>query len=101
VIASVAAMLVMPERRILEVSADAGGAKGSERCLGYRTLLGAKAAPYSKKCIVLAIGALAALSPDGIEESSPHHRAPEVHSKAEPPSPSVELQARSATTSGP
>jgi hypothetical protein len=62
---------------------------------------GAKAAPSAKKCIIPAIGALAALSSLGTKESSLHDQAPKVQSKADPRGPSAEPQARSATTSGP
>jgi hypothetical protein len=58
--------------RILNVSTGAGGAKGGERCPGYKTMLGGKATPSTKKRIIPAIGALAALSSDGTEESSRH-----------------------------
>jgi hypothetical protein len=58
--------------RILNVSTGAGGAKGGERRPGYKTMLGGKATPSTKKRIIPAIGALAALSSDGTEESSRH-----------------------------
>jgi hypothetical protein len=66
---------------------------------------GSKAAPSAKKCIIPAIGALAALSSGaggggGIDESSLHDPAPEVQSKANPRSPLAEPQAQSMTTPG-
>jgi hypothetical protein len=78
VVASAATAHIMPEMRISEISTETGGAKGGERCPSYKTMLGAKASPAPKKHIVLAIGALVALSSDGTEESSPHDRALEV-----------------------
>jgi hypothetical protein len=100
-IASAAVARVMLGVRISEVSIGAGGAKSSGKRPGFKTVSGAKAAPCAKKHIVPAIGALAALSLDGTEESSTHDQAPEVQSKADPRGPSTEPQARSATISGP
>jgi hypothetical protein len=93
----------MQVTRVLEVSRGAGGAKsdGGRPC--YTTLGEAKAAPFPKKRIVTAIEALAlaALSSDGSEGSSPHDLTPEVQSKMDPHDPSLELKARSATRSVP
>jgi hypothetical protein len=61
----------------------------------------AKATPSTKKRIVPAIRALAALSSKGTGESSPHDQMPEVQSKADPHGPSLEPQAQSVATSGP
>jgi hypothetical protein len=98
VIASAATACIMLVTRIPEVSAGVGGAKGSGMRPGCKTLPGAKVAPSAKKRIVVAMGALATLSSDGTEESSPHHPAPEVQSKVDPRGSSAEPQARSATT---
>jgi hypothetical protein len=54
-----------------------------------------KAAPSTKKCIVLAIGALAVISLKGTQESLQHDQVPEVQSKAGPHGQYVEPQARS------
>jgi hypothetical protein len=91
-IASTATAHIMLETRISEVSAGAGGAKGDGRHLGCKIRPSAKAAPSAKKCIVPAIGALAALSSEGTEESL-HDQAPEVQLKADPHGPSAEPQA--------
>jgi hypothetical protein len=37
-----------------------------------------KVAPSAKKCIVTTIRALATISSEGSQESSPHNQAPEV-----------------------
>jgi hypothetical protein len=100
-IASVAVARIMPGARISEVLVGVDGAKRSGKSLGFKTVSEAKAAPSAKKHIIPAIGALAALSSDGTEESSPHDQAPEVQSKVDPHGPSMEPQARSATISGP
>jgi hypothetical protein len=92
-IASTATAHILPEKRISEVSAGAGGAKGDGRHPGCKIMPGVKAAPSAKKRIVPAIGALAALSLEGTEESSLHDQVPEVQSKADPRGPSVEPQA--------
>jgi hypothetical protein len=78
---------------ISEVSAGTGGAKGGGRRLGCKTVPEAKAGPSAKKRIVPAIGALAALSSDGTEESSLHDRALVVQSKADHRGPLAEPQA--------
>jgi hypothetical protein len=100
-VAWVAVARIMPETCILEVSTGAGGAKGSERRLGYKTMPRAKIAPSTKKHLVPAIEALATLSSDGTEDSSPHDRVPEVQSKANPRGSSSEHQARSTIKLGP
>jgi hypothetical protein len=48
--------------RISEVSAGVDGAKCGGRHPGFKSVPGVKAAPSTKKCIILAIRALAALS---------------------------------------
>jgi hypothetical protein len=101
VVASTVAACIMPETHISEVSISIRGAKGGERHSGCKTVPGAKVAPSAKKSIVPTIRALAALSSDGTEESSPHDQAPEVQLKADPRGPLMEPQARSATKSGP
>jgi hypothetical protein len=100
-IASAAMACIMSEMRISKVLAGTVGAKAGGRHPGYKTVHGAKNAPSAKKCIILAIGVLIALSSEGTEESSSHDQAPEVQSKADPRDPSAEPQARSVTTSGP
>jgi hypothetical protein len=79
---------------------DASGSKADGRGLGCKTVPGAKAAPSAKKCIILAIGALAAISLEGSQESSPHDQAPDVQLKAGPHSQSVKPQAQSLMTTG-
>jgi hypothetical protein len=71
-IASAAAARVMPKMQVLDVSVDAGGAKSGEKHRGSKLVPRTKVAPSAKKCIIHAIGALAALSLDGSAESSPN-----------------------------
>jgi hypothetical protein len=100
-IASAAVARVMPETRILEVLAGAGGAKGGERRPGCKAMVRAKFAPSAKKCIIPAIGALATLPSEGTVKSSLHDRATEVQSKTDPRGSSAEPQIRSTTASVP
>jgi hypothetical protein len=93
VITLATATRIMPETCISEVSAGAGGAKGGGRLPGCKTVPGTKAAPSAKKCIIPAIRALAALSSEGTEESSPHDQTTKVQSKADLCGPSAEPQA--------
>jgi hypothetical protein len=72
VVASAAAARIIPVKCISEVSTGTGGAKGGERRPSSKNVPGAKVAPYAKKRIILTIGALAALSSNGTEESSLH-----------------------------
>jgi hypothetical protein len=61
----------------------ASGSKAGGRGPGSKSIPGAKKiAPSIKKRIVPAIGALAAISSEGTQESSSHDQAPEVQSKA-------------------
>jgi hypothetical protein len=84
-IASVAATRIMPETRGPENFLKALGSRANNGGSSYRATPGTKkAAPSTKKCIVPAIGALAGISSDGTQESSPHYQAPEVQSKAGP-----------------
>jgi hypothetical protein len=100
-IASATVVHVMSGAHISELVIGAGGAKGSGKRPGLKTMSRAKAAPSTKKHIIAATGALAALSSDGTEESSPCDQAPEVQLKVKPHSPSAEPQARFAMISGP
>jgi hypothetical protein len=69
---------------------------------GSKIVSGAKkVAPFAKKCIVSAIGALAMISTEGTQESSPHDQALEVQLKAELCGRSSELRVQSLTTSVP
>jgi hypothetical protein len=99
-VASAAAARIIPVKCISEVSTGTGGAKGGERRPSSKNVPGAKVAPYAKKRIILTIGALAALSSNGTEESSLHDWAPEVQSKADPRGSVAEPQAWSTTISG-
>jgi hypothetical protein len=101
VIASAAIARIVPETRALEVLAGTASAKASMNCPSYKTVLGVKAAPSAKQCIITAIGVLVALSSEVTEESSLHDQAPEVQSKEDPQGPSAEPQARAMTASGP
>jgi hypothetical protein len=87
-----AAVRVMLETCVLEVLVCTRGAKGDEKRQSSKYIPKTKVAPSAKKHIVLGIGALAALSSDGIAESLPHDRVPEVQSKADPRGPSTEPQ---------
>jgi hypothetical protein len=91
----------MPKMHVSEVLVGAGGAKGGEKRQSRRPMPGALVAPSTKKCIILAIEALAKVSLDGTVESSLHDREPEVQSKMDARGPPVESQTRSAATSGP
>jgi hypothetical protein len=99
-VALAAVACIMLETCISMVSTGTEGAKGGEKRPGCKTMPGTKVAPYAKKCIIPAIGALAALSSDGTEESTLHDRAPEVQLKADPQGSLAEPQARSTTISG-
>jgi hypothetical protein len=61
---------------ILDVSISARGAKGGEKRRSSKLTPRTKVAPSTKKHIVPAIGALAALSPDRSTESMPNDQAP-------------------------
>jgi hypothetical protein len=71
-IGSAATTHVMSETHVLDVSVGAGGAKGGEKRQSSKLVPRTKVAPFAKKCIVLTIGALAALSSNGSTESSPN-----------------------------
>jgi hypothetical protein len=83
---------ITPETRGSENFLNASGSKEGGRGPGFKTVPGMKVAPSTQKCIVLTIGALAAISPKGTQESSLHDQAPEVQSKASPRSQSTEPQ---------
>jgi hypothetical protein len=64
------------------ITLRASGSKTSGRDPGSKTMLRVKKAALSaKKRIILAIGALAMISSEGTQESSPHDQAPKVQSK--------------------
>jgi hypothetical protein len=61
---------------------SASGSKADGRDPDSKAMPGAKkAAPSVKKRIILTIGALATISSEGAQESSPHDQVPEVQSK--------------------
>jgi hypothetical protein len=93
VIASAAAASAMLITHFLDVSVDAGHAKGGEKCQSSKLVPRTKVAPSAKKCIVQAIRALAALSSDGSAESSSNDQAPKVQSRVDHRGPSMEPHA--------
>jgi hypothetical protein len=83
-IALAAATRIMLETCVLDVSVDAGVAKGGEKRQSSKLVPKTKVAPSAKKCIIPMIGALVALSSDGSVKSSSNDLAPEVQSRANP-----------------
>jgi hypothetical protein len=85
----------------LDVSVSAGGAKGGEKHRSSKLVPRTKVAPSAKKCIILVIEALAALSSNGSTKSSLNDQAPEVQSRADPQGPPTEPHTQFVATSGP
>jgi hypothetical protein len=85
----------------LDVLVGAGGAKGGEKRRSSKLVPRTKVAPSAKKCIIPAIGALAALTSYGSAESSSNDLAPEVQLREDPRGSSTEPHAQSAAASGP
>jgi hypothetical protein len=99
-ISSAAAARITLEMHSLKSVSSASGSKAGGGGLGSLTVPRAKkAAPSAKKCIVPAIGALAAISSEGTQELSPHGQAHEVQSRVEPRGRSSEPRVQSVTTS--
>jgi hypothetical protein len=81
---------------------SASGSKAGGRDPGSKAMSGARNVALStKKRIVPASGALAAISSEGTQESSPYDQAPEVQSKAGLRSQTPGQRVRSPMTSGP
>jgi hypothetical protein len=90
----------MSKTRFLDVLVGAGGAKGGEKRRSSKLVPRTKVAPSAKKCIIPAIGALAALTSYGSAESSSNDLAPEVQSREDPRGSSTEPHAQSAAALG-
>jgi hypothetical protein len=100
-IASAAVACITFEMHGSENLLSTSGSKAGGRGPGCKTVPGSrKAIPSIKKHIIPAIGALATVSSEGTQESSPHDQVLEVQSKAGPHSQSLEPQAQSLATSG-
>jgi hypothetical protein len=84
-IASAAATRITPKLSGPGNLLDASGSRAGDGGLSCTTMPGTKkGATSTKKRIILAIGALAAISSEGTQESSPHDEAPKIQLKAGP-----------------
>jgi hypothetical protein len=100
-IASATATCITPKARGSLDSLGTLGSKIDKNVASSKTMLRAKkVTPSAKKCLVPAIGALATISWEGTQESSPRDQAPEVQSKVGLRDQSPERRVQSPSTLG-